>query len=288
VKSLSFFKFAVNLIPLKDNQMKNKTPDPLQVWEQLEDVLVPRLHLSPIDRAVYARLVRHSRLHGQPRLQFSILQLARDLCLSGDPVRQAVRRLVQFGALRLIERSKAGHVVEVLLPLEIPTIRAEGAASLEPAPPGLPFDLERADFLQNRTMRQAIHAREGGRCFYCLRRLSPTLMCLDHVVPRVDSGLNSYRNLVSSCLECNSHKAEKPAPDFLRWLYREGRLTASELAGGLRALNELAAGKLLPVFQDLGALESKSTMRSQETAANHSQANLLRPKGRRPLHAKPS
>lgn len=118
--------------------MKNKTPDPLQVWEQLEDVLVPRLRLSPIDRAVYARLVRHSRLQGQLRLQFSILQLARDLGLSGDPVRQAVRRLVQLGALRLIERSKAGHVVEVLLPLEIPAIRAERASSLSPPSQGFP------------------------------------------------------------------------------------------------------------------------------------------------------
>jgi hypothetical protein len=35
----------------------------------------------------------------------------------------------------------------------------------------------------------------------------------------------------------------------LRWLYRQGRLTAIELNKGLRALNDLAAGKLRPVLQ---------------------------------------
>jgi hypothetical protein len=44
----------------------------------------------------------------------------------------------------------------------------------------------------------------------------------------------------------NSQKGERPAGDFLRWLYREGRLTAAEMAGRLRALEDLAAEKLRP------------------------------------------
>ncbi len=59
-------------------------------------------------------------------------------------------------------------------------------------------------------------------------------------------GCNSYRNLVSSCIECNSQKAEKPADDFLRRLYREGQLNAAELAARLRALDALASCKLRP------------------------------------------
>jgi hypothetical protein len=47
-------------------------------------------------------------------------------------------------------------------------------------------------------------------------------------------------------MECNSHKGEKPAGDFLRSLYRDGRLTTAELTGRLRALEALAAGKLPP------------------------------------------
>jgi len=40
----------------------------------------------------------------------------------------------------------------------------------------------------------------------------------------------------------------KAADDFLRRLYREGRLNAAELAGRLRALDDLASGKLRPAL----------------------------------------
>src|SRR5260370_27408689 len=97
-----------------------------------------------------------------------------------------------------------------------------------------------------RGARLSIHVRERGRCFYCLRRLTPLIRCLDHVVPRVSFGSNSYRNLVSCCLQCNSQKRDRSAGDFLRWLYRERRLTAVELAARLRALDALASRKLPP------------------------------------------
>ena len=106
--------------------------------------------------------------------------------------------------------------------------------------------------MQTKALRQAIHLREGGRCFYCSRRLATTVRCLDHVVPLAQSGRNSYRNLVSACLECNAKKGERPAEDFLRWLYRERRLTAAELTGRVRALDALASGKLRPGVQGQG------------------------------------
>ncbi len=233
--------------------MKNKKPNAELVWKQLEDQLVPRLGLSLIDRTVYAHLLRHSHLEGKLRLRFSIRWLARNIRLSSGPVRQAVRRLVAHGALRLVQRSKTGHVVEVRLPEEIRPERLNGtesgaavAAKEDGAGAGAAIHIEEADFLQNATLRKTIHARERGQCFYCMRRTSTAVQCLDHVVPRVRSGCNSYRNLVSSCIECNSQKGEKPPDDFLRWLYREGRLNAAELAGRLRALDDLASGKLRP------------------------------------------
>ena len=230
--------------------MKAKKPNAELVWKQLEDQLAPCLRLSVIERTVYAHLLRHSRLEGKLRLRFSIRWLARNLRLSTGPVRQAVRRLVAQGALRLVQRSKAGHVVEVRVPEEIrpekqnaSENRADGE---DEAGGGAAINIEEADFLQNATLRKAIHARERNQCFYCLRRTTSTVQCLDHVVPRVRSGCNSYRNLVSSCLECNSQKGEKAADDFLRRLYREGQLNAAELAARLRALEGLASGKLRP------------------------------------------
>ncbi len=232
--------------------MKNK-PNAEYVWKQLEDVVVPRLRLSVSERAVYYHLLRHSRLEGKARYRFSIASLGRGTRLSGRPVREAVRRLVNQGALRLIRRGQTGHVVEVRVPDEIRAARLRAArvskrARLADGQVRLPdaARLEEIDFMRTKALRQAIHSREGGRCFYCSRRLASTVRCLDHVVPRAQSGRNSYRNLVSCCLECNSQKSDKPAEDFLRWMYRERRLTAAELTGRVRALEALAAGKLRP------------------------------------------
>ncbi len=232
--------------------MKNKKLNAVHVWKQMEDLVVPRLHLSVFDRAVYSHLLRHSRLEGRPQLRFSIQWLARGACVSGWTVRKAVRSLVAKGALRLAERGRAGHVVKVHLPEEIRSVRAgEIAARAAERLRSVGrlhsvSNLDKVDFLETRALREAIHAREGGFCFYCLRRLKPMVREVDHVVPRVRGGHNGYRNLVSSCGECNSQKGERRAEDFLRWLWREGRLSAGELSGRLRALAMLAAGKLRP------------------------------------------
>ena len=230
--------------------MKNKKPNAALVWKQLEDQVVPRLRLSVIDRAVYSHLLRHSRLEGKLRLRFSLMRLGRNIRLCTWTVRKAVRRLAAYGALRVVRRSKAGHVVEVRLPEEIRAVRLNrienGAGASEDGAARAPVNIEEADFLKNEPLRKAIHARERGQCFYCLRRTPKTVQCLDHVMPQARYGRNSYRNLVSSCMECNSQKGEEPAEDFLRRLYRERRLTAAELAARLRVLDALAAGKLRP------------------------------------------
>ena len=232
--------------------MKTKKPNAELVCKQFEDALAPRLRLSTADRAVYYHLLRHSRLEGKTRLHFSVIWLARNLWLTDVTVRKALRRLVRHRALRLVHRSKAGHVMDVCLPEEVPGARVNSVQA--PADVPLPHggNLEEIDFMGTREKRQAIHAREGGVCFYCLRVIGPGMQCLDHVMPRSQEGSNSYRNLVSCCLECNSHKGERPASDFLRLLYREGRLTGAELMCALQSLKDLAAGKLRPLLPDKG------------------------------------
>ncbi|HEV1995970.1 MAG TPA: hypothetical protein VGR03_16680, partial [Candidatus Acidoferrum sp.] len=156
--------------------MKNKKPNAELVWKQLEDLLVPRLRLSVVDHTVYAHLLRHSRLEGKLRLRFSIRWLSRNIRLSAASVRAGVRRLVAQGALRLVQRSKLGHVVEVRLPGEIRAVRLNRIESRAADGAGAPtaVNLEEADFLQTKPLRKAIHARERGQCFYCLRRTTPT------------------------------------------------------------------------------------------------------------------
>jgi hypothetical protein len=243
---------------LETANMKNEKINAVRVWKEMEDLVVPRLHLSVIDRVVYSHLLRHSRLEGRPELRFSILWLARGACLSTASARKAVRSLVAKGVLRLDERSKAGHFVKVHLPEEMRAVRAGEIAAYAAVSVPSGSDIEKADFLESRALRQAIHAREGGICFYCLGRLRPRVRCIDHVVARVRGGSNGYRNLVSSCSECNSQKGEQRAEDYLRWLWREGRLSAGELSGRFRALARLAAGKLRP------RLENRKLEKGQE------------------------
>jgi 5-methylcytosine-specific restriction endonuclease McrA len=226
--------------------MKPKKLNAKLLWMQFEDVLAPRLGLTVWDRAVSSYLLRHSLVVGKLRLHFAVMSVARDLGLSNGPVRQAVRRLDELGALRLLERSKTGHLVEMRLPEKIRAVRPgkNGTSRAAEEPPA--STLEATDFLKTWALRKAIHDRERGACFYCLRRTPANVQCLDHVVPRVRFGRNSYRNLVSCCIECNTRKNDRPAPDFLRTLYRLGRLTPAELDTRLRALKDLAAGNLRP------------------------------------------
>jgi hypothetical protein len=244
--------------------MKISNTNVVLVWKQIEDVLVPQLGLTVVERAVYSHLLRHSRLEGKLRLRFSIYWLARGARLSTGSVRPAVRRLVAKGVLRLVERTKAGHVVEVRLPGEIRAVRPDRAAR---GRAGLlrTANLAEMDFLETKPLREAIHARERSMCFYCLRRLTARVRCLDHVVPQVRRGSNSYRNLVSSCSECNALKGETSAEDFLRGIYRDGRLTTSEFRGRLRAVEALAAGKLRPECSaEKGRLTEHSENRRQK------------------------
>src|SRR5712664_2339472 len=231
-------------ISFLDQIMKPQKLNAKLLWMQFEDVLAPRLGLSVKERAVYSYLLRHSLVVGKLRLQFALMALARTLGLSIGAARQAVRRLDELGALRVLERSKSGHLAEMRLPEKIRAIRPgrNGAFQVAGEPPA--STLESTDFLKTWALRKTIHDRERGACFYCLRRTPGKVRCLDHVVPRVRFGRNSYRNLVSCCIECNTRKGDCPASDFLRTLYRQGRLTHAELDARLRALKDLAAGKL--------------------------------------------
>lgn len=161
-------------------------------------------------------------------------------------MRASLHRLIRHRAVRLVKRSRSGHVADVRLPGEIPGARRSVIQTRAAVPAADGGNLEEIDFMRTRVLRRAIHAREGGVCFYCLRRVGSDMQALDHVIPRAQLGLNSYRNLVSCCRECNSRKGDRPADDFLRLLYREGRLTSAELLRGLQSLKDLAAGKLRP------------------------------------------
>jgi hypothetical protein len=210
------------------------------------DHVAPKL--DTYEQAIYLYLVRNGPLLGQSEIVFPIesgsMRLAlgiakRGARISRDVVRRKLQSLQDKGFVRILGTEYRGTRVACFLPEEIggllPTANAEQVESVE----------ER-DFFIDPKGREAIFRRDGNRCFYCARTLTPTDRVLDHVVPQANVN-NSYRNLVASCLTCNSRKGNSTAPDLVRTLFRERILDEGELKVRLSDLDRLSSGKLKPL-----------------------------------------
>jgi hypothetical protein len=109
--------------------MPEKKPDAALAWKQMEDLVVPRLRITLPERAILYHLIRHSRLEGRRQLHFSMAWLSRGTRVSPGALRAAIRSLSAKGILRILERSKAGHFVEVRLPGEFRLARLDSPAA---------------------------------------------------------------------------------------------------------------------------------------------------------------
>lgn len=57
--------------------------------------------------------------------------------------------------------------------------------------------------------RAHVYARDGYQCQYCGIHGSAAELNLDHIVPRSQGGRTSWLNVVTSCVECNTLKANR-------------------------------------------------------------------------------
>jgi len=68
------------------------------------------------------------------------------------------------------------------------------------------FGYDRFPKEQVKLNRRNIYARDTNRCQYCGKHFSTKELTLDHVVPRVQGGGNTWENLVCACVKCNARK----------------------------------------------------------------------------------
>ena len=68
------------------------------------------------------------------------------------------------------------------------------------------FQYDRMPRRQVKLTRRNIYARDNNRCQYCGNRFPTRELTLDHVVPRVQGGQNTWSNLVCACVPCNTRK----------------------------------------------------------------------------------
>ena len=58
-----------------------------------------------------------------------------------------------------------------------------------------------------RPTRKSIFTRDGHRCVYCGATHLP--LTIDHVVPKVRGGTDTWDNLVCCCTKCNNLKGDR-------------------------------------------------------------------------------
>ncbi len=94
-----------------------------------------------------------------------------------------------------------------------------------------------------RGAREAVTARDGGRCRYCGINTkydrgfnSPNARTMDHVIPTCQGGRGTVANLVVACFRCNYHKGGRslaeagmtmgPKPPFTKEQVHEWHMVA--------------------------------------------------------------
>lgn len=84
-----------------------------------------------------------------------------------------------------------------------------GSGSLDrPAIIKLKYYIKLNNFISNFS-RKALIKRDNSTCQFCNKKLSPSQITIDHVIPKSQNGLTSFTNCVISCQVCNGRKANR-------------------------------------------------------------------------------
>jgi hypothetical protein len=195
------------------------------VIQEIVDDLQPLL--SPYEMAFYWFAFRHSiAKNGGSLLRLSTRGLQNGVVKSMrtdressrialQTVRECLAALESLGAItKQGEPNRDGTPYRVLIPDEIEACRNFRAERQEAEPkPELRED--EIDFYNVRENRLKVFERDAYKCRYCTKQLTRFTATLDHVQAVAEDGDNSFGNLVTACLECNSRKHKRPVGDFL-------------------------------------------------------------------------
>jgi hypothetical protein len=191
------------------------------IIQKIVDDLQPLL--SPYQAAFYWYLFRHSLAeNGNSLLRVSTRGLQRGVVRSNrsetislQHVRDTLATLETFGAIRKEgEPNRDGTPYRVLIPDEIEACR-KFRAERTVAEPKPEIDAADIDCYNVRENRIKVYERDAYKCRYCDKQLTRFTATLDHVRPVAEGGDNSFENLVTACLGCNSRKHKRSVGDFL-------------------------------------------------------------------------
>lgn len=182
--------------------------------------------LTPYEAAVYWHMFNRSILQtGQQFCRVSTRGLMTGVVKSASGQSEALSIKTTRGALQGLEEKGAivqsgepnreGTLYRILLPEEIPISASAMRASVaEPSAPA-PNVKKEADFYNVAENRLRVFERDAYKCRYCEKQLTRFTATLDHLQPVSEGGDNSFDNLTTACLHCNSRRGARPVMDAL-------------------------------------------------------------------------
>jgi len=216
-----------------DSEIRN--PEDLSFVKNFDALEVPELvsfvvdFLQPLlttyEAAIYWSLFRHSILStGQQHVRASIRGMMEGVVLSSSgqsealsygAVQKAMIGLENKGAIKKAgEPNREGTLYKVCLPEEIPVChnQMKQALALKTKPIDEKKDVDYYNVSENRLK---VLERDEFLCTYCGKQLTRFTATLDHVQPVSKGGDNSFDNLVTACLLCNSRRGNRPVMDII-------------------------------------------------------------------------
>jgi hypothetical protein len=183
---------------------------------QLVEAVLP--DLPPYEFALYALLVRESRLRGVQGWRAGKRTIA--ACLGKGTrssrgnyrhITEKLNVLADVGLIRIGDTAREGTLYEVLVPIEVPRY-----ANLWDPDDRAP---EEPNHYRDPEHRRSVFERDRWQCQYCGDSVTVETATIDHRVPVARGGTDALENLATACFPCNSLKQdrtwEEAAPSIL-------------------------------------------------------------------------
>jgi DNA-directed RNA polymerase subunit RPC12/RpoP len=188
------------------------------------DFLQPQL--LPYEAAIYWHLFRKSILaSGEQYARVSVRGMQQGVVtsssgqtssLSYSSVQDALSGLEKKGVIaKAGDTTREGTPYKVYIPDEIAICQQLKASMAAEQAGEKPIDARRElDYYNVLENRLKVFERDNYKCHYCQKQLTRFTATLDHIQPVSRGGDNSYENLVTACLHCNSRRGNRAVMDM--------------------------------------------------------------------------
>ena len=188
------------------------------------DYLQPAL--LPYEAAIYWYMFRHSVIatgdvfvrvstRGMQDGVIISFRSNQSTTLALGTVRDTLTGLVAKGVISLAgEPNREGTPYRIHLPEEIALCREAMSQAQKAQLPQIDPKRE-LDFYNIKENRLKVFERDKYLCHHCGKQLTRFSATLDHLTPVSEGGDNSYGNLITACLQCNSQRGSQTLMDYL-------------------------------------------------------------------------